>query len=265
MIIAGKDVIYYLCALKGNQPTERLHQQRLDLKGCRSHPPGQITPASGQHKWVWKIAESGRVKRNIQPSRIINLSDCRAASKNVMISIRDAELQGYGEREKNRLNRWSCYRDAFLASKFDPWWTFQKVFPEPWWSATRHANSNARKRERMFAVLKSSLTLCAVHVLYWKLFQHVELVNYRVSVESIITAGLYKKLHTVYKKNPFCNLLFSSNKALKPKTTLGRYMFVNILLLYMQMKHLYISIFTVCCSMWVAMRSTCVINKQLLF
>lgn len=55
MIIPGKGVIYYLCALKGIQPAEMLHQQRLDLKGCPSHPAGQITTVSGQHKWAWKI------------------------------------------------------------------------------------------------------------------------------------------------------------------------------------------------------------------
>lgn len=112
VIIAGKDAIQYLCALKGNQATERLHQQRLDLKGCPSHPHEQITPVSGQHKWVWKIAVSGCVKRNIQPSRIINLSDCRAACKNEMSSIRDAELQEYGEK-KITLNRRLHNRDLF--------------------------------------------------------------------------------------------------------------------------------------------------------
>lgn len=58
VIIPSKGVIYYMCALKGIQPTEMLHQQRLDLKGCHSHPAGQITTASGQHKWAWKIAQS---------------------------------------------------------------------------------------------------------------------------------------------------------------------------------------------------------------
>lgn len=80
VIIPGKGVIYYLCAVKGNQPTEMLHQQRLDLKGCPSHSAGQITTVSGQHKWAWKIAQSACVKRNIQPSCITSLSDCRAAS-----------------------------------------------------------------------------------------------------------------------------------------------------------------------------------------
>lgn len=80
VIIPGKGVIYYLCALKGNQPTEMLHQQRLDLKGCPSHPAGQITTVSGQHKWAWKIAQSACVKRNIQPSCITSRSGFRAES-----------------------------------------------------------------------------------------------------------------------------------------------------------------------------------------